>query len=96
MDDQIINRLEDLGALAGRCVARNAKHLHPLASLWCAHCRFTRNISKIKQYTDNRKTPLCPVCGVDALVDEGYVIGIGITFAHIMLFERLEEMEEEQ
>lgn len=36
----------------------------------CFHCLKIFSISEIKNYTDNEKTIICPLCGVDSVVGD--------------------------
>lgn len=34
----------------------------------CFHCLKIFDVSEIKSYTDNEKTMICPLCGIDSIV----------------------------
>ncbi len=47
---------------------RNKDFLHTNAG--CYYCLNTFEVKKIKEWTDNGKTALCPFCGVDAVIPD--------------------------
>ena len=48
----------------------NKQIVHQGSKAGCFHCLRIFDVSEIKNYTDNEKTVICPLCGVDSVVGD--------------------------
>jgi hypothetical protein len=48
----------------------NRKLVEQSVKAGCFHCLKIFNVSEIKNYTDNEKTIICPLCGIDSIVGD--------------------------
>ena len=49
---------------------KNRQLVEQSTNAGCFHCLKIFNVSEIKDYTDNDKTVICPLCGVDSVVGD--------------------------
>jgi hypothetical protein len=56
---------------------KNRKLVEQSTSAGCFHCMKIFDVKEIKEYTDQDKTVICPLCGVDSVV--GNMCGFELT-----------------